>query len=91
MHGVAVYDAEIDIMHLPFFKIPGDQLVPRAELYALVQGIRRFDDPRTYAIFVDASYDVDVIDHFNDKHDGGANRDLWTHMRECQQYGPRMT
>ena len=78
-----MYDEANDTMYLLYSKVPGDQTVPRAELYAFLQTIRRLSETQACTVYVDASYVVNGIHHFSNKLAEGLNGDLWAQVYDC--------
>ena len=50
--GAAVFDPDTNEVAMLFAKVPGNQTVPRAELYALLQTTVRMKDDIEYTVYV---------------------------------------
>ena len=83
--GAAVFDPDTNDVAMLFAKVPGNQTVPRAELYALLQTIVRMKDDIEYTVYVDASYVLNGLTSRTKHYSQGTNGDLWTRLYEASK------
>ena len=61
-----------------FSRVPGKQTVPRSELWALLQLIRRMKTGRAYKVYIDAAYVLNGIHSRSNNYSKGSNGDIWS-------------
>lgn len=83
--GAAVFDPGSNEVALLFAKVPGNQTVPRVELWALLQTITRMTNSTECTVYVDASYVLTGLPSRTKRYSQGANGYLWTRIYEVAQ------
>ena len=77
-----VRDPITEEVALLFSKVPGNQTVPRAELWALYQLLIRMKNNIKYFVYIDALYVLNGLTSRTKHYSQGTNGDLWTRIYE---------